>query len=489
MPRTSWLLMTARPPETGDSPAYTVMLQRPLLSPAARQRVTLGTQVALLVTGVTALTVLLVGLVLLGLVKGAAESQARDTLAGQANLAATATAERTQPLQLARALRRQGIDVALVPSASAAEALRPAEIEAVAGGRDVSAARDIGGRPTYIEARPTTPGAGIVLWQQASLAEEPQEEARRRYVIALALGLAVGAVGGLLLARQLARPLQRAARTARRMSAGVRDVRLSEEGPAELAELADAMNQLAAALATSERRQRDFLVSVSHELRTPLAAVKGYAEALADGVIPAAEVGATGSTMLAEAQRLDRLVADLLDLARLGAQDFRVDLAEVDLVTLVEQAGQVWRDRCARNGIALAVEAPQRPIVVYTDATRVRQIVDGLAENALRVTPAGAPIVFAVRVEGIGPGSVGVLEVRDGGPGLTPEDLAVAFERSALYERYRGVRRVGTGVGLALVAGLAERLGGTADAGQAAEGGASFTVRLPLPPSRLGSST
>src|SRR4029453_48584 len=140
------------------------------------------------------------------LVKGRAEPQERDTLAGQANLAATATAERTQPVQLARALRRQGMDVALVPSARRAGALRPAEIEAVAGGRDVSAARNIGGRRTYIEARPTTPGAGIVLWQQASLAVEPQAEARRRYVIALALGLAAGAVGGLLLPPQLARP-------------------------------------------------------------------------------------------------------------------------------------------------------------------------------------------------------------------------------------------------------------------------------------------
>ncbi len=478
-----------RPPEIDEGTAYTVMLQRPPVSQLARQRVTLGTQVALLVTAVTALTVLLAGLVLLGLVKGAAESQARETLAGQADLAATATAERTQPVQLARALRRQGIDVALVPSARAADALQPGEVEAVTNGQVVSAARDIGGRRTYIEARPTTPGAGIVLWQQASLAQEPQVEARRRYVIALALGLAAGAAGGLLLARQLARPLQRAARTARQMSAGVRDVRLSEDGPAELAELADAMNQLAGALAASERRQRDFLLSISHELRTPLAAVKGYAEALADGVIPAAEVGATGSTMLAEAHRLDRLVADLLDLARLGAQDFRVDVAEVDLVTLIEQAGQVWRDRCARHGIALTVEAPQSPIMVYTDATRVRQIVDGLAENALRVTPAGAPIVFAARVEGVGTASVGVLQVRDGGPGLTHDDLAVAFERSALYERYRGVRRVGTGVGLALVAGLAERLGGTAHAGHAPEGGASFTVLLPLHPGWSSSST
>jgi two-component system sensor histidine kinase BaeS len=73
-----------------------------------------------------------------------------------------------------------------------------------------------------------------------------------------------------------------------------------------------------------------------------------------------------------------------------------------------------------------------------------------------------------------------VLQVRDGGPGLTPEDCAVAFERSVLYERYRGVRQVGTGVGLALVHGLSTRLGGVAEAGRAPEGGACFTVRLPL---------
>jgi two-component system sensor histidine kinase BaeS len=112
---------------------------------------------------------------------------------------------------------------------------------------------------------------------------------------------------------------------------------------------------------------------------------------------------------------------------------------------------------------------------VHTDPTRVRQIIDGLAENALRVTPAGAPIVLAARAEG----AEAVVEVRDGGPGLTVDDLAVAFERSALFERYRGVRRVGTGVGLALVAGLAERLGGSAHAGRAPEGGAAFAVRLP----------
>ncbi|MHB8451503.1 MAG: sensor histidine kinase [Mycobacteriales bacterium] len=217
------------------------------------------------------------------------------------------------------------------------------------------------------------------------------------------------------------------------------------------------------------------MLSISHELRTPLTGIRGFAEALADGVTTGTEVPAAGAVVLAEATRLERLVSDLLDLARLGAQDFRIDLAEVDLAEVVRQAGEVWAQRCAAEGVAFGLQVQGAPRV-RTDATRVRQILDGLCENALRVVPTGAPVVVALRVEG----TLAVLEVRDGGPGLTEDDRAVAFDRSVLYDRYRGIRRVGTGVGLALVAGLARRLGGTAEAGAAAEGGARFTIRLPL---------
>ena len=250
---------------------------------------------------------------------------------------------------------------------------------------------------------------------------------------------------------------------------------MTPEGPAELAAVSESLNALAAALTTSEDRQRSFLLSVSHELRTPLTAVAGYAEAIADGVVPPDETSAVGATMVAEASRLQRLVDDLLDLARLGADDFRIEVSEVDAVALVVAAGEVWRARTARDGVELRLELPDLALPLRTDAVRVRQVVDGLAENALRVTPPGAPIVLAARA-----GAGGVqLEVRDGGPGLTDDDIRVAFERSALHDRYRGVRRVGTGIGLALIAGLVERLGGRAEAGHAPEGGARFTVTLP----------
>jgi two-component system sensor histidine kinase BaeS len=107
--------------------------------------------------------------------------------------------------------------------------------------------------------------------------------------------------------------------------------------------------------------------------------------------------------------------------------------------------------------------------------------VDGLCENALRIVPPGAPLVLAARLDQAGGtgGTGGIVEVRDGGPGFTDDDLAVAFERGALYQRYRGVRKVGSGLGLALAARLVRRLGGTIEAGHAPEGGARFTVTLP----------
>jgi signal transduction histidine kinase len=149
--------------------------------------------------------------------------------------------------------------------------------------------------------------------------------------------------------------------------------------------------------------------------------------------------------------------------------DFPLAQEDVDLVDVLGQASEVWEVRTAREGVSFEALLPDAPVVVRSDAMRIRQIIDNLAENALRVTPEGQRIVFSLD-------SNGAIEVRDSGPGLTPEDEAVAFQPGELFERYRGVRKVGTGFGLALVGRLATRLGATASVTKAPEGGASFRI-------------
>ncbi|BEP13037.1 HAMP domain-containing sensor histidine kinase [Acidothermaceae bacterium B102] len=446
-------------------------------------------QLTLAICGAVAAAVLLAGLVALGLIRHSYDGQARSTLHREAGLVAelASRAANTRPTNpVSRVLSNTGIELVRVRANGrrlGTFAIDQADLTAAQAGQTLSTSRLIGGHRYLVEVAPVASDGGVVLAQRSSVAAAVTRTVLRRFLGALAIGLLCAGLFGALLARRISRPLVDAASAAHRLAAGERDIRLRPDGPAEVADVAESLNSLAAALATSEGRQRQFLLSISHELRTPLTAIRGFAEAVADGVAVDGDAVAAGETIVAESNRLQRLVSDLLDLARLGADDFRLDLAEVDLTSLVADAAAVWSARCLSLGVLFSAELPPAPVFVRTDPTRIRQVVDGLAENALRVTPSGAPIVLSLGLSSeatdAGSPAAAVISVRDGGPGLTEADLPVAFDRSVLYERYRGVRQVGTGVGLALVGALVGRLGGTVNAGHAPEGGAAFTVRLP----------
>ncbi|MFE9651419.1 sensor histidine kinase [Micromonospora sp. NPDC006431] len=475
-------------PEHTHQPTVALPVLGPRPAPPRRRLAHTLTARAVLVTCAVALvSVLVTALVAVPLTVRGAERRDQEALAGQAQLAAgvlRVSAARQRDAageRLIRQLRQQDIDVYLIRAGQVDRPGLPRQVVSrVASGRDVSGRRLVNGERALVEGRALAGGDGLVLTRATT--SGPWRQVLRGLWLPLLAGLAAGVVAGLLLARRLARPIRTAARAAARLRGGDRAVRVPVEPPDEVADLAYALNGLAAALATSEGRQREFLLSVSHELRTPLTAIRGYAEALADGVIEADAVPATGRTMLAEAEHLDRLVADLLALARLEAADFPLEPGPVDLTRLAADAERTWSDRCAAVGVPFRVETPGGPVPTYTDPGRIRQVVDGLLENALRVVPPEAPIVLAVRPAGADPAAGGVVEVRDGGPGFTDDDLAVAFERGALHQRYRGVRKVGSGLGLALAAGLVRRLGGDIAAGHAPEGGAAFAVRLPGDP-------
>jgi len=364
------------------------------------------------------------------------------------------------------------------------EGLTQTDLDALLAGQNVHGERVTHDGQIFVSARQLGSGAAVVLTQSDNAVNNLAISALYRFGIALAIGAAIAAVFGLLLARRLTRPLRQASHAARRLSTGDRDVVLKVEGPPEIAELTVALNDLQQALAVSEGRQRDFLLSVSHELRTPLTAIRGYAEAIADGVVPPSQMASTGVIMSSESDRLDRLVSDLLELARLDASDFPINPVPLNFQEIGNQAVAVWSDRCSSEGLTLLAELPVEPLYGRSDPVRIRQIIDNLCANALRVTPEGQVIVIAVRPADRRawgqPASAHFveLEVRDGGPGLTADDCQVAFEPAELYSRYRGFRKVGTGVGLALVARLARRLGGGAEAGAAPEGGARFTIRV-----------
>ena len=466
-----------------------------------RKRWGIVTQTVLLITSIATIAVVVAGIAVAPFVRSAAVAEASGALERLADLTA-AYVERSdgrrppdrliaRPLE--RILRREGVTGYLVsregglPPALQGSGISDDEFDALLAGESISSrGRDGRGGRILIEGRPVTGGA-VILTQSVDVAGELGTKFLARIAAALALGLVISVGIAYVVARRLSRPLRDAQGVAHRMAGGERDERLTPRGPAEVADIAEALNALNAALATSEGRQREFLLSVSHELRTPLTAIRGYAEALNDDILDPEQLTSVGATIGHEASRLDRLVHDLLDLARLGAADFHVNAADVDVREILTEAAEVWRTRCDRDGVTLTLAEAARPVYVHVDAMRLRQIIDNLMENALRVSPQGSQIHLAIHTDAaIADGSFAVIEVRDSGPGLSEDDLAVAFEPGALHERYRGVRPVGTGLGLALVDRLASRMGGAAAVTSSPGVGSSFWIRIPW---RRGSTT
>ncbi|GAB2742790.1 HAMP domain-containing sensor histidine kinase [Sinomonas soli] len=435
-------------------------------------------RVTVVMAAVAAAATLIAGLVGAQLIRSAAVDQARSSLAREAT-ALSASGSVTDLASLRELAFGEAGRIALIQPdgtvTGAGRRLVSADAAAkVRAGRAVSQTEIVAGTPVVVEARPIAAGGGLVLAEPVSAVTQAAGPLVARLAWALVLGFVCAVLGGALVARWVATPLTRLASAARRLAGGERGVAVDGGGPAEIDQVSHALAALDGSLATSEARQREFLLSVSHEMRTPLTALQGYAEALADGVIPAEEVPRVGRTLSVETERLDHFVRDLLELARLEADDFRIDVHEVDAAELLPAVVEAWRGVWEPAGIAMRAEAAGS-LLVATDARRLRQLLDGLVENALRAAPAGAPVVLAGRRE---PGAV-VLEVRDGGPGLSEEDVDRAFDRGALRDRYAGERRVGTGLGLSIASRLASRLGAELAAGHAPEGGAAFALRMP----------
>ena len=294
----------------------------------------------------------------------------------------------------------------------------------------------------------------------------------RLHLLAAVLAGGLALIAAVLVAIPLARPLRRLTDGARRMERGELYTRVDPAGGAELQQLAQALNRLAATLQREEELRRAATEDLAHELRTPLTGIVSRIEAAQDRVL--ADEAANLDAMHAEAQRLRRLIEDLRRLAEAQQPALLTARAPVDLASVAAARAGTWATAFAEKGIAMHREL--RPALVAGDESRLAQIVDNLLSNALHYTdPPGSAGIRTFSEAGDA-----VLQVTDTGIGITAAELPHVHERFWRSEKSRARSLGGAGIGLAIVHELVRAHDGHIDVASRPGVGSTFTVRLPL---------
>jgi len=293
-----------------------------------------------------------------------------------------------------------------------------------------------------------------------------------RLALALAAGLALAGVLFWWLSRRLTEPVRALTRATEHVAAGRYDVEIPEgHGNDEISLLTDRFRGMVEKLSESERLKRSFLMSVTHELRTPLTAIRGHVEALREGVVSEPEQVAGSLEIIAvETDRLERLVGDVLDLAKLQAHRFTVRREEVDMNRVIEQAYGAFTEEARRREIDYSVESGELPPVIVSDGDRVLQVISNLLSNAFRWTPDGGRIELTLAASN---GSVEV-EIVDSGPGIPAE------HRERIFQAFISNDADGTGLGLPIARELAVALGGRIELESNPGSGSRFRLVLPV---------
>lgn len=311
----------------------------------------------------------------------------------------------------------------------------------------------------------------------ALVVAEKESELRSRWLqlaweLALAFGIVIPVAGVLVVyfTHRIVRPLETLTVAADEVAAGHYDVVMPERtGGSEVERLAARFDQMTARLAESEELSRNFLMSVSHELRTPLTAIRGHVSALREGVLDDEESrGRSLEVISEEALRLERLVGDVLDLAKLDARRFALLREEVDMRALCERAYATFAEEARTRGIDYELELGEGAVLV-TDGDRVLQIVTNLIANALHATPEGGRVDLGLAAQN---GEVAV-SVTDTGPGIAPQ------EEERIFRPFWSAAGGGTGLGLPIARELANALGGRLELHSEPGHGSRFVLVLP----------
>lgn len=340
---------------------------------------------------------------------------------------------------------------------------------------------------------PTTAAAsrkvigGLLLAEDIQVVRRQWQSIVGLVILSGAAAVALAVLAGMIAAQTITRPLRAVTAAARGIAGGDYERRVIPAGPSETRELARSFNTMVDEVRHQRRVERDLLANVSHELAAPLGLIRGYAEALADGVIAGDEQRlATLHAIGAESARLGRLSGDLLDLALLETGQAAVHPEPVPVAELLAGLAERFRPAAHGAGVTLTVDVPASLPPLYTDALRLEQVLVNLLTNALRYTPSGGAIALSARSDGDGLR----LAVADTGSGIPAEELPRIWERFYRVDKGRDRRAGGAGVGLglAICRGTVTLLGGRISAESQPGHGATFTVWLPLRRQAVGSS-
>ena len=300
-------------------------------------------------------------------------------------------------------------------------------------------------------------GEARVLKYVVVVARPPESDARPAFgwfLVASAGTIALGLVIALWLSRGLTQRLRAAQATTHAIASGDLSARVPEPNTNdqdEVADLSRSINSMAVQLERARGLERQFLMSITHDLRTPLTSIQGYAEALADEAI---EPKKAAETILAQSQRLNRLVSDLLELARLDARSFSLDVVSGDVVGVVAGTARAFAPKAADRGIALSFPEQAAPIFASIDAMRLDQAVANLIDNALKFAQTRIDVSVFVHEGWV------TISVADDGLGIAADDLPHVFERLYVAKARPTPKESGSGLGLAIVRELVAAMGG-----------------------------
>jgi len=295
----------------------------------------------------------------------------------------------------------------------------------------------------------------------------------RTLVIGALVGMVLGAIAAWWLLRRVLRPLERLTEATRAVAAGDLAARVPPAPDSELQQLADAFNQMAASLERVERLRRALVEDVAHELRTPLTSLRGYTEAMADGVVePTPDML---RTVHEEIVHLTRLVAELDELARGAGGERRQARGEVDLAAVVQHLLQIYAPELAGRQITARVEDADGLPTLLAEPDAIAQVVSNLMQNAARYTDDGGEIVVRLAAED---GWVRCA-IENTGVEVPPADLPFIWERLYRVDRSRTRASGGAGIGLAIVRQLIEAHGGEVGA-SSGHGRTQIWFRLPV---------